>query len=582
MKRNVLSYESGHPNPLFYRPTWMSLSGPWPFCFDDENRGLREGWSNKIPEGVSSIRVPYAYETPSSGVQDDKEHTVIWYFKTFLKPHWSGKCLLHFERCDYVFDGWVNGHYLGKHVGGYDAFRFDIGDYLNEGDNLLSIRVFDDSDPTHVRGKQTWKEKPFGCFYPRTTGLYGDVWLEEVPKASLQGYDARGSYEDKMIYFRLLFTPEAIGEQFSLRLSYKSHLVSSLNILVNAIYMEDSLAIPKKDLHGWSPAFPCLYDLEMTLERNGERTDRVLSYVGINEIRQKKNTVTLNGKKRFFKGVLYQGDNPKGGMTFTEEEYLRDIRLIKSMGFNGVRVHEKVESELFYYLADREGLLTTLELPSSHLYDPVEASEASDQWGRIVTDHVGHPSIIAYVAYNESRGIDNIALSEEMQKQATSLYDMSNRIDWSRPALSNDGWEHTSSDILSLHADAKDGKELLQNFAGLKTCLEEGKNFEVIKGKTAFVGGYHYLGQPCVLSEFFSATFKKDQRKAWGHPFLVFSPREYLKRYRSLLKAAKKLGFCGYCATQFADAYQEKNGFVDESRRPKVSVEALRRANKSF
>jgi hypothetical protein len=100
--------------------------------------------------------------------------------------------------------------------------------------------------------------------------------------------------------------------------------------------------------------------------------------------------------------------------------------------------------------------------------------------------------------------------------------------------------------------------------------------------KKAFAGEYHYSGQPYFLSEFFGAAFKKDVTKGWGYNHPVLNERAYLKRYRSLLRAIKKLGFSGYCATQFADTYQEKNGFVNDKREPKASLEAIKRANKSF
>jgi beta-galactosidase/beta-glucuronidase len=235
--------------------------------------------------------------------------------------------MLHFERCDYVFDGWVNGHYLGKHVGGYDAFRYDISDFLVDGENLIVVRAYDDKDPSHVRGKQTWKEKPFDGFFPTTSGLYGDVWLEEVARASFQGYDARGSFDEKSVYFRLLFTPEAIGSQAILNVSYRGKAVCSTSFEVNNIYMEQELAIPAKDFHRWTPAYPCLYDLEMVLVRNGEVSDKVLSYFGINSISQRKNAITLNGQKRYLKFVLYQGYNPKGGLTFDGERLWRRHRL---------------------------------------------------------------------------------------------------------------------------------------------------------------------------------------------------------------------------------------------------------------
>lgn len=476
MHHDVRSYEKGHPNPLFFRPSWLSLDGSWSFRFDDGNEGLQAGWSTKEPSECRTIKVPYAYETPESGINEQEEHQILWYFKRFNNPHYQGKSMLHFERCDYVFDGWVNGHYLGKHVGGYDAFRYDISDFLIDGENLIAVRVYDDRDPTHVRGSQSWKDKPFDGFFPATSGLYGDVWLEEVARASFQGYDARGSFDEKSVYFRLLFTPEAIGFQAILNVSYRGRPVCATSFEVNNIYMEEDLAIPAKMFHRWTPAYPCLYDVEMVLVRNGEVSDKVLSYFGINSVSQHQNVITLNGQKRYLKFVLDQGYNPKGGLTFTESQYVQDISLIKSMGFNGVRIPQKVESELFYYLADREGLLTDVELPSTHLYNRAEADEVSAEFGRIVTDHVGHPSVVAYVAFHQSWGLEDINGSGEQQYLPSSLYHMANRIDWTRPAISNDGWEHTDSDILTLHNYAKDGEALCQAYFGLKNRLANNEN----------------------------------------------------------------------------------------------------------
>src|SRR5574344_638551 len=548
MRKNVLSYQKGHPNPLFYRPLWQSLDGAWRLYFDDDNKGLMDGWSNRVPEGTRPIQVPYAYETPASGINETKEHQILWYFKTFNNPQWGEKVLLHFERIDYVFDGWLNGHYLGKHIGGYDAFARDITEFLRDGENLLSIRVYDDKDPSHLRGKQMWGAKPEGCFYPPTTGIYGDVWLENVARASLQGYDARGSYDDKLAYFRLLFTPEAIGSQVKITLSYRGKEVVSNSYTVESIYQEEEIAIPPKLFHAWSPAFPCLYDVEIALSRNGEMTDKVLSYFGINQVQARNHCLTLNGRKRYLKFVLYQGYHPEGGLTGTEEEILQDIRLIKAMGFNGVRVHEKIESELFYYLCDREGLLTTVEMPSPHAYNHFENFEIQSEFGRIITDHVPHPSIISYVIYNESWGVDNIASSDEEKDLVNGLYQMANRIDWTRPVVSNDGYEATETDIVALHNYAEDGKALLASYAGLKDALKKGENFFACTDKKAFALDYHYSGQPIILSEFFGASFKASAGKGWGYNTPVKDSRAYLLIKLSLLRGFKLFSTRRYSA----------------------------------
>jgi beta-galactosidase/beta-glucuronidase len=579
MHKNTVSYAPGHPDPLFFRPDWSSLNGAWQLYFDDGNIGLLEGYQNAAPAGSVSIRVPYAYETPLSGIKDEREHNVLWYYKSFRKPTWGKRVLAHFERCDYVFDGWLNGQYLGKHIGGYDAFVFDLTDFLKEGDNLLAVRVYDDKDPKHLRGKQTWKDKPFGVFYPTTTGLYGDVWLESVDAERLKGFDARGSYEEKAVFFRMLFTHKARGATVFVKIRFGGKEAASAVYLITGTFLDVEIKLPPKQFHPWSPARPSLYDLEFDVMRDGTVSDRVYSYLGLNEVSQKKRYLSINGRKRYLKLALYQGYNPQGGLTFTEEQYLKDISLLKAMGFNGVRVHEKVESELFYYLADREGLFTDVEMPSSYEYDPIEAKKAGDQFGILVRDHVSHPSVVAYVAYNESWGLPSINSDLEQQAQASALYDMANRIDWTRPVISNDGFEHTKSDLLTLHNYAHDGKALQAFYKPVMLGIANNANFVANEAKAAFAEGWHYNGQPLLMSEFFGAGLGAGQG---GYGANSRTGRGYLVRYRGLLKALKKLGCAGYCATQFADTYQEKNGFVTENRQPKVPPTALKRANKAF
>jgi hypothetical protein len=313
--------------------------------------------------------------------------------------------------------------------------------------------------------------------------------------------------------------------------------------------------------------------------REGLVNDRIYSYCGVNEVSQSKRFLAINGRKRYLRLASYEGQSEEGGPTLTEEEYARDIALLKALGFNGVRIHEKIESELFYYLADREGLFTDVEMPSCHGYDPAAAKKAGDQFGIFVRDHVGHPSVIAYVAYEESKGIPEVASDEAQQAQATSLYEMANRIDWTRPVISNDGYEHTKSDLLTIHNYAADEKAMAAYRKPYLLALGNNANFKVDGLHLAFAGAAHYDGQPLIMSAFFGAPIGRGKK---GHAPSAPSVRAYLKRYRGLLRELKKMGCAGYCATEFADVYGMEDGFVTADRKPKASPEAVRRANKAF
>ena len=79
----VKCYQKDYPRPQFVREEWFSLDGKWRFFFDDENIGEQKEYYKKFPENAAAIVVPYAYETPASGIKDGDIHGIMWYQRTF-------------------------------------------------------------------------------------------------------------------------------------------------------------------------------------------------------------------------------------------------------------------------------------------------------------------------------------------------------------------------------------------------------------------------------------------------------------------------------------------------------------------
>ena len=124
--------------------------------------------------------------------------------------------------------------------------------------------------------------------------------------------------------------------------------------------------------NGWSVEDPYLYDLEISLLKNGKETDAVKSYCGIRKIEVKKvgdiPRIFLNDKQIFQMGPLDQGWWPDGLYTApSDEALLFDIRTMKELGFNMVRKHIKTEPARWYYHCDKEGILVWQDLPSPNL-----------------------------------------------------------------------------------------------------------------------------------------------------------------------------------------------------------------------
>ncbi|RYE75227.1 MAG: glycoside hydrolase family 2, partial [Myxococcales bacterium] len=162
---------TAHPRPQLVRAKWASLDGDWSFSAGDG--------------AERTIRVPFAPETPASGLSLGGYIPSCTYRRSFVAPKLAPgeRLLLHFEAVDYVARVWVNNVYLGTHEGGYTRFSFDATDALKpSGEQSIRVEVEDDPhDLAKPRGKQDWLPEAHAIWYPRTTGIWQSVWTEVVP-----------------------------------------------------------------------------------------------------------------------------------------------------------------------------------------------------------------------------------------------------------------------------------------------------------------------------------------------------------------------------------------------------------------
>ena len=157
MRKHIKNY----PRPQFVREEWENLNGEWNFTFDDNDEGERQKYYNTFPQ-KNKINVPYTYETQLSGINDTTLHYIVWYNKkvNLLKSQIENKkVLIHFEGSDYITKVWVNGNYIGKNIGGYSRFSFDISEYIIDGENDITVRVEDSLSKSQPRGKQRYKKE---------------------------------------------------------------------------------------------------------------------------------------------------------------------------------------------------------------------------------------------------------------------------------------------------------------------------------------------------------------------------------------------------------------------------------------
>lgn len=576
--KHVKCYIPEYPRPQKVRSDWQNLNGTWAFAFG-EDVSEKEALTGKLP---MSIRVPFSYETELSGINRHEWHETVWYAHT-VSAKAGKRAILHIEGADYITTVYVNGALAGKHEGAYSRISLDITSLLTKEENMLVIRCDDDNHPSRVRGKQRWLRESFGCWYVQTTGIYKTVWMEYVNDVYLTDLKITPSIETYSAEFEVSVSQPADDVEVRFAISYEGEKLFTTSVWANEI---DNTVTVKLDtskrswrVDVWGPDHPCLYDVDITVYKNGDLTDTVGSYFGVRDYRTSGNQILLNSGNFYPRLLLDQGYWPESGVTPpSEEAIIKDIELCKEMGFNGVRKHQKVEDERYFYYADIIGFTVWCELPSNHWFSDSCTQKITDEWLKIVRQNYNHPSLVTWVVFNESWGVLNIANNARQQNLATGLYYLTKSIDPMRPVVSNDGWEHTVSDILTLHHYEQNGERLFRIYQDI-LCQTEGCSLS--GARKPYAKGYSYGGQPIIFSEFGGTAYIADaQNECWGYGVGVRNDEEFLERFGGLIQAIGKMNIAGYCYTQVTDVEHEVNGLLQADRTPKVPLEEIRKRNK--
>ena len=580
---------NNYPRPQFIRDNWLSLNGKWNFVFDDENIGEEKQFFNKFPES-REILVPFTYETKMSGINDETVHKSIWYSNEIdINNEKDENIIMHFEGSDFITKLWINGNYVGMNIGGYHRFSFDITKYIVDGKNNFTIKVEDSLSKSQPRGKQRYKNESFKCWYIQTTGIWKTIWLESVPKNYIVSAKNTPNYDDKNVEIELETNiSEDIINDFEIETEIlfdsKTISIKKQNI-ENKIfkYTIDICAQNEHEIKYWSPESPNLYDIKYRLYYKGNLIDEISSYFGIRKISIANSKILLNDKEIYLKMILDQGYWADSHLTPpSEEAIIKDIEIIKKYGYNGIRKHQKVEDERFLYYCDINGILVWSEMANCYEFNDKSIEYFTNEWIKVVKQNYNHPSIITWVPINESWGIHEVAEDLQEQNFANSLYYITKAIDKTRPVISNDGWEHTISDIITIH-DYKQEAELFYNEYNDKelSVLNNKKAYHKIN--KLFSGDYKYNGQPIIMSEYGGIALNSD--KGWGYGKQVEDEQEFIDRFEKLTNVIKNTKYiCGYCYTQLTDVQQEINGLVDEYRNDKFCcdiIEHIRDINRS-
>lgn len=546
-----------YPRPQLQREQWQNLNGHWDYTITSiDVQQIPGDWSGRI-------LVPYCLESKLGGVNRLLEpDEALWYRRAFhVQLDDQQRQILNFEAVDYRCQVFVNGRSVGTHQGGNVPFSFDISEMVKSGENVLVVRVEDETEGFQLNGKQAIN--PRGIWYTQVSGIWQTVWLETVPMTHLTDVQ---------------LTPNAAKGELLVRVQVnggKSH--ASLRVVIrdgeqevqtissDGAVEEVTVRIPPERLKLWSPESPYLYDVEVQiLDAGGTLLDSVNSYAGIRDVGKFKDTdghwrFTLNGEPIFHWGPLDQGWWPDGLLTPPSDEAIQfEIKWLKSAGFNMIRKHIKVEPRRYYYHCDRLGMMVWQDQVSggprpawTRLQPgPKDAEWPDHQHDQFMVefdamiDALGnHPSIVCWVPFNEAWGQHRtMAVGKwAVQRDPTRLVNI---------ASGGNFWP--VGDIVDHHS---------YPHPEFPFAMGAGKRFDdFIKVMGEFGGhGYPVKGH----------LWDRDRRN-WGYGGLPKNEAEYKQRYTTSLEKLDTLRRQGIAAgvyTQTTDVEGEINGLMTYDRR---------------
>ena len=531
---------------MLRRHDWVNLNGDWEFGAGEERVFDR------------TITVPFCPQSELSGVGQPDLGDVVWYRRTFEAPQ-AGRLLLHLGAVDYRATVWVNGEEVVAHEGGHTPFSADISSVARADYNEIVVRAEDPlADRTIPRGKQYWTRKPESIFYTATTGIWQTVWLEPLPEQSIASLRIEPDPNAGAITVHI----EGEGRK-SVTVTLHGEEVGHWSGTDSSCHIE----LARREL--WSPETPNLYSVEVTLhDRAGRDIDHVSSHFGLRTLETREGKFWLNGEPYFQRLILDQGYFPGGLLTAARDADLRrDIELAKSLGFNGARKHQKIEDPRWLYWADRLGFLVWEEMPSFHQHSAEAERRLATEWEQAVTRDRGHACIVAWVPMNESFGLQSVE-PDVAARFLEGLYHFTHDIDGTRPVISNDGWEHTHTDMCTLH-DYNPAHALKRRYGRLYTALDAAAH-----PKPLFLPGYEYRGEPLLVTEFGGVALANSGGFGWSEASNV---EEFVETYREMVEALTQPGPVeGFGYTQLTDVEQERNGLLTFDRKPKADAGMLR------
>lgn len=377
--------------------TSKSLNGTWNFIASNEIDDSKITVQNF--KTWDTIKVPGNWDTR------DRYATYVgkaYYQRNFsIPPNWSKKQIrLKFGAVYQSAKVWLNGQYLGNHIGGYLPFEFNISEHIkNEGENSLIVMA----DNTIRRGAW-WAWGGIS----REVSLYANKKIRMIH----QHISAEPNFEKNKILFTIKYKVEnnrntqtkiAIQSKLANKEKLRTELIVPKNSITEKIItLEKNLA----DFELWNLETPKLYQLISKISIDETVLDQTTDNFGIRKFEVKGEQFFLNNKPVRLNGMNRVHDHPDFGNTEPDSLIEKDMKDIMSLGCRFSRLMHAPLSENILNFCDNNGFLLIEEIPVWGAVDPNSKpnNPLTKKWMKdLIERDYNHPSVIAWSVGNELR-----------------------------------------------------------------------------------------------------------------------------------------------------------------------------------
>lgn len=318
----------------------------------------------------------------------------VWYRRLFeAAPKPGYRYFIHFDGANYETIAGLNGKVIGKHVGGFTAFDFEVTDQLKAGQNSLVVKV---DNKRHADGVPT-----INTDWWNYGGITRSVHLVEVPATFIRDYCVRLSADRKAIEGWVLL--DGAARQQSVRVE-----IPELKVSATARSGGDgraSFIVPlpaRSGLRLWCPEDPKLYDVTVS-----SGPDRVADRIGLRTVTTRGSKILLNGKEIFLKGISIHDERPgaAAGRAFSAEHARTTLGWAREMGCNFVRLAHYPHNEQIVRMADEMGILVWSEIPVYWTIDWDSAetyANAENQLCEMIARDHNRAAVIIWSVANET------------------------------------------------------------------------------------------------------------------------------------------------------------------------------------